>query len=58
MTTPVSTIAGVEPPEWLDIEREMVIDMLWHVEWLEPVPVVDRGRLPLCVILFEELPDE
>jgi hypothetical protein len=48
-----------EPPEWLDVEKDIYIPMPYNWVTLENVKVIDLGRAePPQFILPEELPDE
>jgi penicillin-binding protein 2 len=48
----------VEPPEWLDVEKEIYIQMPRHIEVLKDVKVIDLGHAKPHFILPEELPDD
>jgi hypothetical protein len=48
----------VEPPEWLDVEKDVYVRMPGKVEILENVTLVDCGPGRPSLIFPEELPDE
>ena len=48
-----------EPPEWLDVEKDIYIPMPHNWVTLENVRIIDLGRAePPQFILPEELPDD
>jgi hypothetical protein len=47
-----------EPPEWLDVEKDIYVQMPRRVETLKDVVIVDKGRRPPCIVVPEELPDD
>jgi hypothetical protein len=47
-----------EPPEWLDVEKDVYIKMPRQVEILKDVKIVEKGPRQPRLILPEELPDE
>jgi hypothetical protein len=49
---------GPDPPEWLDIEKDIYVRMPRKIEVLEHVTIVDKGRGQPTIILPEEASDE
>ena len=47
-----------EPPEWLDVEKDVYVKMPRNVEILKDVTVIDKGPRQPRLILPEELPDD
>jgi hypothetical protein len=47
-----------EPPEWLDVEKDIYVPMPFRGEILKDVRIVEGGPLEPCIIVPEELPDE
>jgi hypothetical protein len=47
-----------EPPEGMDVEKDIYVKMPRKVEILKGVKVVDKGPKQPSVILPEELPDD
>ena len=50
--------AAEDPPNWLQVEKDVYVKMPFRGETLTNVTVVDGGRLPPCLILPEQLPHE
>ena len=48
----------VEPPEWLDVEKDVYVKMPFRGEILKDVVIVERGPGKPCTILPEPLPDD
>lgn len=46
------------PPEGMDVENDVLLEMPCTVEVLKGVVVIDKGAMPPTIILPEELPDE
>ena|SRR5437867_3239822 len=47
-----------EPPEEMDIEKDLYVPMPLPGETLSSVRVIEGGSLPPCIVIPEELPDE
>lgn len=47
-----------EPPEWLDVEKDIYVKMPLKSEIIENAVVLEGGPLQPCIILPEELPDD
>jgi hypothetical protein len=47
-----------EPPEGMDVEKDVYVKMPFPSEVLKGVRVMDGGPMEPCIILPEELSDE
>lgn len=60
--SPVSDEPGKEaeegPPEGMDVENDILLEMPHTLEVLEDAVVVEKGVMPATIILPEDLPDE
>ena len=47
-----------EPPEWMDVEKDIYVKMPRKTKILKVVEIVEGGPLQPCIILPDPLPDD